>query len=292
MRVSLLTLLLFLFYVSGHSQKEAVFSKFNGTVHGIEREDLLQEFSDKMLEYRLLEEVSWDKINFKSRPVSIGLGDLMLEDEYSFGIHLTSTMEILEKSCYEFTLNSDDGSFLWIDGALSIDNRGNHPMQIKRDTMLLDTGTYDIKLWYYQGWPDQCGFIFETKNIRSRTKCIQTPKPKAEQFTLSGEVLFDSGSSVVKQSAQESLDVILETIRSKKFSGIKIYGFTDNIGSADSNLVLSSQRAEAIKAYMSKTNLDSEIVIQAIGMGETEPIANNDTREGRAKNRRVVIEIE
>jgi len=290
-RIAIIILLCIVFQLQ--SQEEAQFSKFVGTVHGIEREDLLQEFSEKMLEYRQIEEVSWDKIDFEQTHVSYGIGDLMLQDEYSYGIHLTSIMTILERSCYEFTLTTDDGSHLWVDGVERIDNSGEHPMQTKKDTMLLDTGTYDIKLWYYQGWPDQCGFIFDTKNIRTRTGCVtEAPKVIPEEFTLSSAVLFGVGSSKLKDNAQQSIDEILSIIATKNIEVINIYGYSDSTGSEDANLLLSTERANSIKKHMISSPLNPKVTINAIGKGEVDPVASNETKEGRALNRRVVIEVQ
>lgn len=74
---------------------------------------------------------------------------------------------------------------------------------------------------------------------------------------------------------------------------IGIHGFTDNKGKADSNLVLSRKRAEAVKYLLISTyNLDSnKHKIEAIGHGESEPVATNATEEGRRQNRRVIFEL-
>ncbi|RMF97213.1 MAG: OmpA family protein, partial [Candidatus Schekmanbacteria bacterium] len=67
-------------------------------------------------------------------------------------------------------------------------------------------------------------------------------------------------------------------------------GHTDSIGSEKYNQKLSEKRAEAVKNYYVEKGVDASI-IEAIGKGESEPVADNKTREGRAKNRRVVTEL-
>jgi outer membrane protein OmpA-like peptidoglycan-associated protein len=71
---------------------------------------------------------------------------------------------------------------------------------------------------------------------------------------------------------------------------VMITGFTDNVGGADFNTTLSLQRAEAVRAYLVSLGADAA-KLQVSGAGETKPIADNSTEEGRAKNRRVEVQV-
>jgi OOP family OmpA-OmpF porin len=78
----------------------------------------------------------------------------------------------------------------------------------------------------------------------------------------------------------------------KKYEGYsyKIQGHTDNRGNENFNIRLSGKRAEAVKSYLVSQGVDAAI-LSTEGFGSAQPIANNDTREGRIQNRRVVFEI-
>ena len=72
---------------------------------------------------------------------------------------------------------------------------------------------------------------------------------------------------------------------------LKLAGHTDNVGAERNNLILSKQRAEAVQTYLSGKGVEKER-IKVEFYGETQPIASNDTPEGRQKNRRVEMEIQ
>ena len=71
---------------------------------------------------------------------------------------------------------------------------------------------------------------------------------------------------------------------------VVITGYTDNVGEKDFNMTLSQQRAEAVRDTLTSLGADPK-KFQVIGAGETKPIADNSTEEGRAKNRRVEVEV-
>jgi outer membrane protein OmpA-like peptidoglycan-associated protein len=75
-------------------------------------------------------------------------------------------------------------------------------------------------------------------------------------------------------------------------SQVVIEGHTDAYGSDDANLALSRRRAEAVAAYLTGTLGVPQLRISAVGYGETQPIANNDTAQGRERNRRIDVIIE
>ncbi len=102
---------------------------------------------------------------------------------------------------------------------------------------------------------------------------------------------FDSGSSTLKDEHQELLQKLRASADVFPRSTLSIEGHTDSFGSDTANLALSEARALAIKDYLvDETAMDS-LRISSVGFGESQPVANNETADGRAKNRRIDIVI-
>lgn len=101
---------------------------------------------------------------------------------------------------------------------------------------------------------------------------------------------FETNKAVIKNASFPYLDELYKTMIKSNWN-LKLIGHTDNIGKDSSNLVLSKKRAEAVKEYLVNLGIAPER-IKTEGRGEAEPIASNDTEEGRAKNRRVEFIIE
>lgn len=110
------------------------------------------------------------------------------------------------------------------------------------------------------------------------------------RITLEGEVLFDFNRSDLKQTSYSALDELVEKLGEYPRATAIVVGHTDSKGSTDYNINLSLHRAEAVQAYL-KESLGSRLVFEVRGAGEAEPIASNNSDEGRAKNRRVEITI-
>jgi outer membrane protein OmpA-like peptidoglycan-associated protein len=110
-------------------------------------------------------------------------------------------------------------------------------------------------------------------------------------ITLNGSVLFVTGKSELLPTARERLDQVAEALASTSDSQhFVIEGHTDSVGTDASNQKLSKDRAEAVRTYLISKGVDAER-ITAVGKGETTPMADNNTPEGRANNRRVEIVI-
>jgi OmpA-OmpF porin, OOP family len=115
------------------------------------------------------------------------------------------------------------------------------------------------------------------------------PKPTAEKVTTASEVNFDFDRAVVRPDAKGKLDDLVTNLRGVNLEVIIAIGHADSIGSDAYNMKLSLRRADSVKAYLvSKGIAASRIYTE--GKGERQPIADNKTKEGRAKNRRVEIE--
>ena len=101
---------------------------------------------------------------------------------------------------------------------------------------------------------------------------------------------FEFNKATILTSSFPSLDKLAEVMRKKPKWKLNIVGHTDNIGDANYNLDLSQRRANQVKKYMEYRKVDPSQVT-ATGLGETKPIAENTTKEGQAKNRRVEFTI-
>lgn len=109
-------------------------------------------------------------------------------------------------------------------------------------------------------------------------------------LTLSGSVLFQTGKSVLLPAAQKRLDEAAAAIK-EDGRPITVIGHTDSTGSDAVNEALSKKRAEAVATYLSSRGVPSDRV-KTEGAGESQPIADNATPEGRANNRRVEVILE
>ncbi|NBL64883.1 OmpA family protein [Flavobacterium sp. NST-5] len=103
-------------------------------------------------------------------------------------------------------------------------------------------------------------------------------------------VRFDTNKSTLTAAAKANLDKLVTVFNSYPDTDIVIYGYTDSTGPADYNLTLSDQRADAVKNYLISKGLVASR-FKTTGMGIADPIASNDTVEGRAQNRRVEFAI-
>ncbi len=103
-------------------------------------------------------------------------------------------------------------------------------------------------------------------------------------------VNFEFNKSALTTTAKQNLDKLVPVFKEYADTDIKIYGYTDSKGSESYNLDLSTQRAAAVKSYLSGRGL-SLSRFAVIGMGEAEPIETNDTDAGRSLNRRVEFAI-
>ncbi len=116
---------------------------------------------------------------------------------------------------------------------------------------------------------------------------IQFEQPKA--FVLDN-CTFETGKADLKPESYAVLDELVEYLKRKDDEKIEIGGHTDNVGKADANMVLSQNRANTVRAYVLMKGIAPERVT-AKGYGMTQPIAENDTDEGRALNRRTEVKI-
>ncbi len=113
---------------------------------------------------------------------------------------------------------------------------------------------------------------------------------EVKKMSFAADTLFDFDKSVISRSGKKILDHFIEDKLSKlKLEVVLVVGHTDSIGSVAYNQKLSERRAQAVKAYLVSKGVDG-LRVYTEGAGETQPIADNKTKEGRAQNRRTEIE--
>lgn len=103
-------------------------------------------------------------------------------------------------------------------------------------------------------------------------------------------VLFNSGSAVLKSSSFTELNNLYTVLRSNDNMSIEVGGHTDNTGSLQANRRLSDLRAKAVKDYLVRKGILSSR-ITSVGYGPSQPVANNNSASGRAKNRRTEVKV-
>jgi outer membrane protein OmpA-like peptidoglycan-associated protein len=131
----------------------------------------------------------------------------------------------------------------------------------------------------------------KTQQMLSEIQGLQAQKTdRGLVLTISGSVLFTTGKSQLLEPAKKRLAEVAAALKETK-SPLIVVGHTDSSGADDKNQRLSEQRANAVRQYLVSLGIEDGR-IRAEGMGESQPVADNGTPEGRANNRRVEIIVE
>ena len=117
---------------------------------------------------------------------------------------------------------------------------------------------------------------------------VTTESTNTSIMTL--DVTYKTNSAELEPGSFSAIDDLYEWMAPKKDIKIEISGHTDSDGSDSNNMALSQKRAESVKTYLLKKGIDTKRII-AKGLGESKPIATNETAEGKAKNRRTEVRI-
>ena len=112
----------------------------------------------------------------------------------------------------------------------------------------------------------------------------------ATKVTYAADAFFDFDKAVLKAEGKAKLDDLVSKVKGINLEVIIAVGHTDSVGSDAYNQKLSVRRSEAVKAYLVSKGIEKNRVYTE-GKGEKQPVADNKTSEGRAKNRRVEIEV-
>lgn len=114
--------------------------------------------------------------------------------------------------------------------------------------------------------------------------------PVSEKVTYAADAFFDFDKAVLKPEGRAKLDDLASKIQGINLEVVIAVGHTDSVGSASYNQRLSVRRAEAVKAYLVTKGIEKSRIYTE-GKGESQPVADNRTAAGRAKNRRVEVEV-
>jgi len=137
--------------------------------------------------------------------------------------------------------------------------------------------------------PTPAPMVMKTKAKPTPAPKVEPKKPAFEPVVLKSGALFASGKASLGNDGLSELDALAAKIKATDtIRSIEIIGHTDSMGDAAMNQKLSESRAAAVKAYLVKQGIAADR-ITASGMGEDKAVADNDTAEGRAQNRRVEV---
>ncbi|WTT94750.1 OmpA family protein [Streptomyces sp. NBC_00076] len=109
------------------------------------------------------------------------------------------------------------------------------------------------------------------------------------KFALQAEVLFGKDSAKLGAEAKARISSIAEEIKTQNATRIRVFGFTDDLGSSAHGDVLSKKRANAVQDVLDQELNDPNVTFEVRGYGEQYPISSNATESGRKKNRRVEV---
>jgi len=129
------------------------------------------------------------------------------------------------------------------------------------------------------------------ERLRTQLNVILQTRETARGLIVNlSDVLFDSGSNTLKPGAREKLSRVSGILVAQQGLQVEVEGHTDNVGTDDYNQKLSERRGESVRAYLVGQGISSTTV-GSIGLGETKPVATNDTATGRQQNRRVELVV-
>ncbi|RKZ25516.1 hypothetical protein DRQ20_04995, partial [bacterium] len=149
----------------------------------------------------------------------------------------------------------------------------------------LPPGTYQVKVEADGYQPKAIPVVIKEGETTIQYIKLAEKLTKKKRIVLQG-INFDPGKAVIKPMYYPILDRVAEVLKENPNVKVEIQGHTDSVGPEDYNLRLSQARAEAVRQYLISKGISPDRLI-AKGYGEMMPIADNRTREGRAKNRRI-----
>ncbi|MDX1350643.1 MAG: OmpA family protein [Putridiphycobacter sp.] len=169
-----------------------------------------------------------------------------------------------------FTTNSASGKFL-----LSLNSGKNYGIAVKADGYMFHSENFDIP----------SGSAYNLVN-----KTIELKNVKVGNTVTLRNIFFDTGKSLLRQESNAELNRLIKLMNDVPTLRVEISGHTDNTGSSTLNNKLSQARAEAVVAYLTQNGISASR-LEAKGYGSTNPIASNNTEQGRQDNRRTEFKI-
>ncbi len=133
-------------------------------------------------------------------------------------------------------------------------------------------------------------FPFEQETVKPMQKDIYLEPISIEASSRLDNLFFVYDSDSIRQESMAELKQLKAFLETNRFVEIRVEGHTDSRGDEEYNMKLSQKRAEAVKKYLTENGIDEDR-LSTKGFGESKPVADNDTEEGRARNRRTEIQI-
>lgn len=207
----------------------------------------------------------------------------------------------MENSEYCFLVGSDDGTKVFVNGRLIINNDFVHSMEYQKGCTKLKKGLHAIEVQYFQGPGGGIGLVLRYKKMEdSLYQVFDLSKffpitvnnnDSTIDISIGDEVLFEFNSYRLSDVSRQALGEIKRIIIDKtQVKSIIIKGYTDDIGSAAYNMKLSQEWANAVKTYL--TSLGVPVASMVVkGFGETHPKTPNVDDANRRQNRRVEISV-
>jgi OmpA-OmpF porin, OOP family len=118
------------------------------------------------------------------------------------------------------------------------------------------------------------------------------PRKAAEKVSIALEIGFDTGKADIKSQYRDQIKKVADFMQTYPETTAVIEGHTDNVGKEESNLRLSTKRAESVRTYLTEKFGIAANRLSARGYGSSHPVADNATPEGRQRNRRIEAVIE
>ena len=280
-----LTLMLSTISLSSQDSNEPIFQPFEGTVYRLPLDSLNKGYRPYIHKLEPYQTITWQEINQEWRANTDRFPDIDLTE--AFGIDFRSTVTIPIDGLYLFGLRSDDDSVLWIDGQQVLNNTYNssYPaedkkkaMDLSADTLYLNKGDHDIKIWYSQLRPNMMGVQFRAKFIEAidRDDYIHYSRPLRLTYE---SALFELTTYHLSRLEKWIKHIDTDGKRQK----ISIIGYADEVGSDEANNILSLQRAQEVGDYII-SQLNYQCTVDVSGQGELVGVGEH--------NRYVVVQLE
>ncbi len=135
------------------------------------------------------------------------------------------------------------------------------------------------------------GWLAPKPAAAAKPAAAPASKVAQKKITLQADTLFDFDKSTLKSEGVATLGKIAKDIKNMKLEVVIIVGYTDSVGSDAYNIALGQRRANAVKSFLTNDGGVEATRVYTESKGKADPVASNATAEGRAKNRRAVIEV-
>ncbi len=220
--------------------------------------------------------------NNKTQTLEGTLTKILYTYDGPFGPSLPSRLQVIKN--YENAILKMGGKKIY---SKATDNGGwtGATFHLQKDGNEYWLGIYELN----NDPVDQFTFILLTKEgMKQEIQANEMFEQINAGNTLTLYINFETGKSTVKSESQNIVDELYKMMKENNSLKISIEGHTDNVGNKTSNQKLSEQRAESVKSALVSKGI-SEDRIKTTGYGQDKPIADNSTKDGKAKNRRVEV---